>query len=134
MLLLHCEKLQRRRTSKPIQTVEDIFEGLGFDNLVKPGIKVKMSTANKVFKGYAQIFNTKGGGKKAYAFDAHHILKSMCRTWVELKGNISSFREDTLREKSLFEQEIQKPSDRKDGRLRKLAGELEVSKKKLCKV
>lgn len=55
------KEIYRRRVTKPIQTVDERFEGLVFDNLVEPGFKVEISTAfSKVLKQYARIFNPEG--------------------------------------------------------------------------
>lgn len=106
-----------------------------FDNLFILGVKVKMSSAfNKDFERYTRIVNPKGGGEKVLAFDAHHLIKSLCHTCAHLYDTVATSLEEVLRDKSLLEQEIQKLSDSEDGRVKKLAGELVVCRQQLSAV
>lgn len=60
-----------------------------------------------------------------HAFDAHRLLESICRM-SKLYSTVATYREEVLRENSLLEKEIQKLTNSKHGRVKKLAGELDV--------
>ena len=132
MFKLSRDELNRRRAAKPIQTTEEMFEALGFDDLVEPGVKVELSTAfHDVFERYARITNPEDGGEKVFAFDAHRLVESLCRMWAELYGTVATSREEVLRDKALLEEEVRKLSEAEEKHVKKLAGELEVCQGKL---
>lgn len=61
MFRMSCEELHYQRVTKTIQTVNKLFEGLAFDDLVKPEVKLEMSTTcSEVFERYSRIFNPEG--------------------------------------------------------------------------
>lgn len=61
---LSIKEIQRLRALKPIKTVDKLFKGPGFDDLVKPGVKVEIAAAlSEVFERYIRIVNPKSGGE-----------------------------------------------------------------------
>lgn len=118
--------------SKLIQSTEEMFEALGFNDLVEPGVKVKLSTAfHNVFERYARITNPEDGGEKVFAYDAHRLVESVSRMWAELYSTVATSQEEVLRDKALLKEEVLKLSEDEEKHVKELAGELEVCKGKL---
>lgn len=135
MFKISRKKLNCCITTNLIQSIDELFEGFGFDDLVEPGVKVGMSTAfEEVFKRFSQIVNPEGGNKKVYAFDALRLLEFTCCTWSELFVSVASSCEEVLHDKSLLKKEVQKLSDQKNQRVKKISRELDVSCKKFREV
>lgn len=114
--------------------MEEKFESLGLDDLVVPGVKVEMSKAFlEVFKSYSYMFDPEEG-EKLNVFDAHRLIESICCTWAELYAAVATSCEIFLRGKASLDQEVKKLTDREDGRVKKLTGELDICYHKLREI
>lgn len=78
MIKLSRDELNRRRAAKPTQSTDKMFEALGSNDLVEPGLKIELSTAfHDVFERYARITNPEDRGEKVFAFDALRLIESV---------------------------------------------------------
>lgn len=72
-----------------------------------------------------------GGSEKYFALNAHFLLESLCWTWAKLYGNVATLLKEMLRDKIQIKQEVKKPKDNNDNRIKKLTGKFEVCIQKL---
>lgn len=88
------KKQQQARATKPIQSLEDLEQELGMDELVKHTLLVEVRNAlQKTFGDWAQKVNTKLRGEKVFEYEAIHIIQEMSCTWSNLHNVINAFCE-----------------------------------------
>lgn len=71
MFDLRREELQRQRAARPIQSLDDIAQDLGMDEVFSPTTLVDIKNAiRETFDNWARRANPEGEGEMVFAYDA----------------------------------------------------------------